>query len=164
MYIRIFLVESYISIYDPGLELNLVYIKSNFGSLPNSIKRLESSKICLADAILVVDEEKDKIQLARNIVGRQIQHKFKTVLEKNSGYKTMQIISKILEGQEVTKEGLPEDLNTDDITFFKHAPITSVEVERSFSTYKTLLSDNRRSFLFETIKHTLIVQCNTFIV
>lgn len=85
-------------------------------------------------------------------------------MDKNSGYKIMQIISKILEGQEVTKEGLPEDLNADDITFFKHAPITSVEVERSFSTYKTLLSDNRRSFLFENIKHTLIVQCNTFII
>ena len=34
---------------DPGLELNLVYIKSNFGLLPNSIKGLESSKICLAE-------------------------------------------------------------------------------------------------------------------
>ncbi|KAL4104508.1 hypothetical protein QTP88_019803 [Uroleucon formosanum] len=145
---------------DPDLELNLVFIKSYFGSLPNSITRLESSNICLADSIGIVEEQKNKIQLAKNIVGREIQHKFKTVLEKNSGYKTMQIISKILEGQEVTKEGLPDDLNADDITFFKHAPITSVEVERSFSTYKTLLSDNRRSFLFENIKHTLIVQCN----
>lgn len=27
---------------DPDLELNLVYIKSNFGSLPNSITRLKS--------------------------------------------------------------------------------------------------------------------------
>jgi len=149
---------------DPDLELNLVYIKSNFGSLPHSITRLESSKICLADAIKVVEEEKNKIQLAQNIVGREIQKKFKTVLDKNSGYQIMQIISKILEGQEVTKEGLPEDLNANDITFFKHAPITSVEVERSFSTYKTLLSDNRRSFLFENIKHTLIVQYNTLII
>jgi len=30
---------------------------------------------------------------------REIQNKFKTVLEINSGYRTMQIISKILEGQ-----------------------------------------------------------------
>lgn len=51
----------------------------------------------------------------------------------------MQIISKMLERQKVTKKGLPEDLNIDDITFFKYAPITSVEVERSFSTYKTVL-------------------------
>jgi hypothetical protein len=76
----------------------------------------------------------------------------------------MQIISKMLEGEEVTTEGLPEDLNIDDITFFKYAPITSVEVERSFSSYKILLSNNRRSLIFENIKHSLIVQCNTSIV
>jgi hypothetical protein len=61
----------------------------------------------------------------------------------------MQIISKILECQEVTKRGLPENLNADDITFFKHAPITSVE--RSFSTFKILLSDNRQSFYFKIL-------------
>jgi len=44
----------------------------------------------------------------------------------------MQIILKIL-GQEMKKEGLPED----DITFFKHALIISAEVDRSYSTYKT---------------------------
>jgi hypothetical protein len=54
----------------------------------------------------------------------------------------------------MTKEGLLKDLIVDDITFFKHAPITYVEVESNFSTYKTLQSDNHRSFLFENIKHT----------
>jgi len=39
------------------------------------------------------------------------------VLEKNGGYKTMQIMSKTLERQEVSKEGLPEDMNGEDITF-----------------------------------------------
>ncbi|KAL4154033.1 hypothetical protein QTP88_001866 [Uroleucon formosanum] len=61
---------------DPDLELNLVFIKSYFGSLPNSITRLESSNICLADSIGIVEEQKNKIQLAKNIVGREIQHKF----------------------------------------------------------------------------------------
>lgn len=102
-----------------------------------------------------MEEEKNKIHQARNIVGREIQNKFNNFLDKNSGYKNMQIISKMLEGREVTTEGLPEDFNIDDITFFKYAPITSVGVERSFSTYKILLSDNRRSFLIENIKHII---------
>jgi len=42
------------------LELNLVYIKSNFGSLPNSITRSGSPKICLGYSTSVVDEEKIK--------------------------------------------------------------------------------------------------------
>lgn len=63
----------------------------------------------------------------------------------------MQIISKILEGKEVSKEGISERYEWRWHNFFKHVPITSVEVERNFSIYKTLLSDNRRSFLFENI-------------
>jgi len=42
----------------------------------------------------------------------------------------------------------------------KFAPMTSCDVERSFSVYKTTLTDNRRRFLFENIKHHVIVQCN----
>jgi len=73
----------------------------------------------------------------------------------------MQTISKILDGDN-DLNGLLVDMNINDITYFKYAHITSVEVERSFSIYKTLLSDNRRSFLFENIKKTLIVQSNKF--
>ncbi|KAF0737604.1 Uncharacterized protein FWK35_00020288 [Aphis craccivora] len=42
----------------------------------------------------------------------------------------------------------------------KYAPVTSVDVERSFSSYKNILSDRHRSFLFENLKNHLIVQCN----
>jgi len=45
--------------------------------------------------------------------------------------------------------------------FFKYAPITSVDVERSFSRYKNLYSDNRRSFTFDSIKNHLIIQYNS---
>jgi hypothetical protein len=47
---------------------------------------------------------------------------------------------------------LPEDLDINNLTYFKYAPITSVNVERSFYTYKTLLTNNRRSFKVDNIK------------
>lgn len=147
---------------DSELQSNLIYIKSNFGTLPDSIAKLESSKISLADSIKIIEAEKINIQQAPNNIGRQIQNKFNAVFEKNTGYNTMQTISKILDGEDNDLNGLPDDMNINDITYFKYAHITSVEVERSFSIYKTLLSDNRRSFLFENIKKTLIVQCNKF--
>jgi len=55
----------------------------------------------------------------------------------------MKIISKILEEQEVSKDGLPEDMKEDEISYIKYAPIISVEVETRFFAFKTLLSDNR---------------------
>jgi hypothetical protein len=39
-------------------------------------------------------------------------------------------------------------------------PITSMDVERNFSKYKYLLTDNRRGFTFDNIKYALIIQCN----
>lgn len=62
-------------------------------------------------------------------------------------------ISKILSGEVQHLEGLPEDLTNDDLAYFNHASISSVDVERIFSIYKYVLSINRRSFTFESTKH-----------
>ncbi|KAF0737837.1 Uncharacterized protein FWK35_00033984, partial [Aphis craccivora] len=57
-------------------------------------------------------------------------------------------------------EGLPEDLTLNGLVYFKYAPITSVDVERSFSIYKNMLTNNRRAFKFDDIRKCLIVQSN----
>jgi hypothetical protein len=51
--------------------------------------------------------------------------------------------------------GLPEDLTRNYLTFYKYAPVTSTDIERSFSRYKTILADNRRSFDVENIKKNI---------
>jgi len=84
----------------------------------------------------------------------------KTVLENNTGFKSACTVSEMLNGEEVSKLELPEYLNIDDVAYLKFSPITSVDLERSFSSYKTLLTDNRRSFILENLKQSLIVQCN----
>lgn len=71
-----------------------------------------------------------------------------------------------LSGDISTFEGLkvpiPEDLTSNDLLrrYYKYEPTTSVDVERSFSRYKNLLMDNRRSMLFKNLSKSLIVQCN----
>jgi len=60
------------------------------------------------------------------------------VINKNKGLKIHSDISDILNGQEGTTNEIPDDL-----VFFKYSPVTSVDVERSFSIYKNLLGDNR---------------------
>ncbi|KAF0765211.1 Uncharacterized protein FWK35_00013086, partial [Aphis craccivora] len=40
------------------------------------------------------------------------------------------------------------------------APITLVEVERSFSRYKSILRLNRRSFNFENLKMYVVSHCS----
>ena len=65
-----------------------------------------------------------------------------------------------MSGEETTTDDLPEDLQINDFIHFKYAPISSVDVERSFSVYKNMLADNRRSFVFENLSKSLVVNCN----
>jgi hypothetical protein len=60
----------------------------------------------------------------------------------------------------MSKLELSENLNLDDMAYFKFFPILSVDVERSFLSYETLLTDNCRSFIIENLREFLIVQFN----
>ena len=44
--------------------------------------------------------------------------------------------------------------------YFKYTPLTSVEVERSFSKLKMILSDQRFSIKKENVKKQLVISCN----
>lgn len=92
--------------------------------------------------------------------GLVINTKYEDVFKKNHGFNIITKISKILTGEVFILVGLPENLSSHDLLYYKYMPITSVDVERSFSRYKNLLTDNRRSFLFENLSKALIVQCN----
>jgi len=57
-------------------------------------------------------------------------------------------------------DGLSENLTINDLVYYEYSPINSVDIERSFSMFKVLLTDNRQSFQFENLKKHLVVQCN----
>lgn len=147
----------------PGLENNLTYIKSNFIKLTMAIDNLQQQNVPLSKSIKIVEDIKKSFEILSDQNGKAVNKKLHQVLEKNRGLSALIKISNILTGEETSGnlDGLPEDLNNNDLVFFKYAPITSVDVERSFSTYKTILSDKRRSFKFENIRKHLIIQCNS---
>jgi hypothetical protein len=78
-------------------------------------------------------------------------------MEKNTGFKTMQSISTILNGNEAP---LPKELtlSPDQLSSFKFAPLTSCDVERSFSMFKRMLSDNRQNLTPEHLEMMIVVQ------
>ncbi|XP_022167725.1 uncharacterized protein LOC111031915 [Myzus persicae] len=75
-----------------------------------------------------------------------ISNKLNNVLMKNNGFKVLKNISAILDGENTTRrsDGIPEDQNLNDMVHFKYAPVTSVDVGRSFSSYKNILCDHHR--------------------
>jgi len=128
-----------------------------------AIDSLQQQNVPLSKSIKTVEDNKKSFETLNDQNGKAVNKKLHQVLEKNRGLSALIKISNILTGEETSGnlDGLPEGLNNNDLVFFKYAPITSVDVERSFSTYKTILSDKHRSFKFENIRKHLIIQCNS---
>jgi|UniRef100_A0A2S2QXZ7 hypothetical protein len=124
------------------METNLVFIHSNYGFIPAEITKLETLHVPLIKALSIVKNVKTKIEKITGQNGILINQKFKTILQKNEEYQTIVRISKIISGEIQSMEGLLEDLTSNDLIYFKYAPITTTDVERSFSRYKNLLCDN----------------------
>jgi hypothetical protein len=69
------------------------------------------------------------------------------VLEQNDRFSAMCKINVILGGNGATLGEEDPTPNSSDVTLFKYAPLTSCDIERSFSKYKTILSDTDHFYL-----------------
>jgi hypothetical protein len=69
-------------------------------------------------------------------------------------------INGILDGNGATLGEEDPALDSNDVTLFKYALMTSRDVQRSFSTYKKILRDNSRSFSFGNLKIHFVIYCN----
>ena len=77
-------------------------------------------------------------------------------MERNPDVKTIWAVVRILRGQD---EDLPEGFSPSDIANMKYLPTVSVDVERSFSTYKLVLTDRRHRLTEENIRRIMVTNC-----
>eukprot|EP00095_Tigriopus_kingsejongensis_P008149 maker-scaffold196_size269943-snap-gene-1.31 protein:Tk08149 transcript:maker-scaffold196_size269943-snap-gene-1.31-mRNA-1 annotation:"PREDICTED: uncharacterized protein LOC100906479" len=131
-----------------SLAVDLAFIQCHLSFLPNAIKRLEKAGLPLAEALAILDDAKLRIETIPGTKGQLLQQKITNVLRRNPGMEVLQEASKVLKGNGVI---LPEGMSQDDVSKMKFCPTTSVDVERSFSQYKNILSDRRHSFTKENI-------------
>jgi hypothetical protein len=81
------------------------------------------------------------------------------VLEQNYGFSIICKINGILGGNGAALGEEDPALNSNNV-HTSNTPLTSCDVKRSFSMYKKILSDNRRSFSFENLKMHVVIRCN----
>lgn len=134
------------------------YIKTHFGWLPDSIKKLETAGLTLQEAIGIVEEAVNKLNAVQGEVGDKVSTKLNAVLNRNPGYSTLHTIYRICNGE--TVESI-ENILPSTIPLYKYAPVTTCDVERSFSIYKNILSDRRQSMSTDNIEKYLIINCAT---
>lgn len=137
------------------LENNLTFIKAHYSFVSHAIKSLEKQELSLSESVKIINDFKDAISKVPGRIGQEVKLKSDVVFLKNEGFSTLSKISTILNGGNVSDL----DMDPASIAKFKYAPITSVEVERSFSAFKNILSDRRQNFTVEHIEQHLIINC-----
>lgn len=145
---------------DETLGNDLVYIKSNYCFLSHKIQALENPSTSLNQNLKIIEEIENKVSEAEGPVADMTKQKLKFVLDKNKGFNTLKKINKILCGR--FEGNIDMAYTITELSMFKYAPITSCDVERSFSRYKAIFRPNRQSFNFDHLKKHVIVNCNQF--
>lgn len=140
------------------IRADLAFIKSNFSSVVETITSLQYQGSEIDYAI----SKMEKLLAGLQNLDPTYRTKFLAILRRNVGFESLMDIRNILYGKE-RKDPNNEyiaRLSPSELTLFKYCPVTSSDVERSFSVYKSILSEKRRSFHFENLKKYLILQCN----
>lgn len=99
----------------------------------------------------------EQLNRGRGKVADAVRAKVDTVLSKNPGYEELQKVVAVMSGESTVKINL--DLSPADIVKLNYVPVTSCDVERSFSQYKSILRDNRRRFTFQHLKEMFVTYC-----
>ena len=143
---------------DKSVKADLECINEYFSCLPKSIVALEGHNRALERVREIVGKLKD---LFRSLSPRllSVNGKLELVLRKNSGFTDLCRLRDL--ANERTRE---EDLgwSLQELLSLDRSPATSCAVEGTFSQYKAILRENRRSFLFHNLKAFVVVTCNKF--
>jgi hypothetical protein len=163
--------------------LTAFYFAKNFAKVSEFIKDLDRRKckaIELAQELIngqiLLDLENQLIEITRYEFMPEIIDKLQT--QGLSIDKQMELFSEVkskIDGNALQKfidlEAKTRDLKdfisqTNDYDYkktIKFAPLVTVDVERSFSLYKRILSDNRMSMIETTIQYQNVIQFNHFL-
>ena len=143
-----------------GLKIDIAYITAHCASLVNCLLVLEKQDARLLEqwsAFHSVHEcTKDLPQL---------KDKWPAVISRNSGLSSLMPLMRVLYPGSPDlgishDDSYMDSLTACEIAAFKFAPLTSVDVERSFSRYKTVLRQNREAFTKENLKAYMLLHCN----
>lgn len=141
--------------YTDAIWLDLAYIHSNFEKLSQSITKLEKQGLTINEALEIFVAVRNEMDEAIGEKAEQIRAKFQFIVSNNPGIETIAQFCQILSGEHVNC-----DISPNLIPLYKYAPLTSCDVERSFSLYKSILADNRMSFLMKNLEMNLICNYN----
>lgn len=140
------------------LLTDLPFIDVNYYFLVKNITKLESGKIMINEALKIIETTESKLEQISCESGVQIYTKFMDVFNRNPDLNTLKSVNCILNGEK--DRNLPDRVTIPNMIYLQKSILVSVDVERTFSRYRSLLRDDRKSFLYHNFKKHLIINCN----
>ena len=141
-----------------SLEADLAFIATHLSSLPSTLTQLEESGLPLIKALALVDQAQSKIDNIPGEKADRLRLKFGTVMQKNPGVNILRTVAEVIQG-EGGLSSLPAGIGSSEVALFKFCPVSSVDVERSFSIYKNIFSDQRHHLTKENLKKIIVTNC-----
>jgi hypothetical protein len=120
-----------------------------------SLYKMETHGLEMNEFSLILFNVRQALEASTGECGQKVREKFYEVLKKNPDLETIKKIAKVISGEIVDDLQMSPTL----IPLYKFAPLTSCDVERSFSAYKFILSDRRTKFTPEHLEQYLICNC-----
>lgn len=139
------------------IKNDLAYIKTHFAGISTSITKLQKQGLPLNEGIGIIESTRASL----NSLGRkEFVQKMDAVLRRNGGFESLVEIRNVLFNSTDSTDEYVQKLTPDQLAMFRYCPVTSADVERSFSTYGSFLTEKRRAFGFENLKQHVIIHCN----
>jgi len=131
---------------------DLAYIAANYCFLVEKIAELQAQGSTLQSTLEIWDEVHQILSAVTGPVGKKILTKFYAVSSRNPDLESMKSVNKVIQGEDTE----PVSLSPAVVASLKYAPMTTVEVERSFSVHRGLYSDSHRRLTPEHMEMELI--------
>lgn len=140
---------------------DLAFIKANFAFIPDAITAFESTTLIMSEGLQTYEDIRQNLYSMNSPI---CVRKFDKIVGRNANYERLKIVRNILAGRKEENENCAKrdidfvrNYSASELAMFKHIPLSSCDVERTFSLYKSILTDHRRSFLFENLKQLSFV-------
>lgn len=143
----------------PSVINSLIFIQQHFHNIPTVIKRLEEQGTRLTESVKIIMDLKENFENVPGEYGVVAREKFSMVLEKTPSFGMLKKISDVFQNPHAHTIS-ENEVKAEYISKYTFAPITSCDVERSFSAYKNILSDKRCRLTVKSLEAIMVTYCN----
>ena len=150
----------YCNVHDCRPILSIIH--ANYAIIAKAIGKLEERDTPLTTALRLLHDCTERVVSLPSQNAAKAKAKCEAVFLKNKGLQTLNLISKVLSGEQLsaTEQASIQAYSPVELSHFRFCPITSCEVESTFSRYEAVMRANRCSFHFEHLKWHFVSQCN----